>query len=208
MLCFFIFLWSKLIFLTIAQNDWIDLESLSANEIAIMQYDSREPEDYWLSAAEWNNHYCKQHGHKFIFYSSKEGCHHGTEKLATPWCKVKAMISANEDYPEVKLFIYMDSDAVINKRFQNNSINSFLKIMQSKLSWDVSNKPIVFNQDGSCEWCSLVVRVGYSVCLNAGTVVWYRHARSEMVLRNWWDASMDPYEGNPVKRSGRYNCLM
>jgi hypothetical protein len=38
------------------------------------------------------------------------------------------------------------------------------------------------------------------MCLNAGTVVWYRHPISEQVLNAWWDASMDSYETNPIKR--------
>eukprot|EP01034_Spumella_vulgaris_P035043 gene35043-43210_t len=101
----------------------------------------------------------------------------------------------------------MDSDAVIDKRFRHIPISEFLLTMQKKLSWDVSSKPIVFNQDGSCWWCSLVVRVGYNVCLNAGTVVWYRHARSEMVLNSWWDASMDPYEENPIKRFALFSLI-
>lgn len=37
-------------------------------------------------------------------------------------------------------------------------------------------------------------------CGTIGTVAWYRHPRSEEVLREWWDASMDPYETNPIKR--------
>lgn len=192
---FFIFL-----LLVVQRLHSTEISFLKPNEIAIMQYDSREPRDYWLSAAKWNHRYCQQHGHVFIYYSSKEGCHYGAEKLATPWCKVKAMIAATEDFPQVKLFIYMDSDAVIDKRFADQPLNALMSIMQQKLSWDIDKKPIVFNQDGSCWWCNLVVRVGYDMCLNAGTVVWYRHELSDRVLRAWWDASMDPYETNPIKR--------
>ena len=79
--------------------------------------------------------------------------------------------------------------------------------------------------DGACWWCKLVQRVGYSICLNAGTVLWYRHPGtlqtsvfvlnvviyltskclpptvSQRILQEGWDASMDPeLEGNPIKR--------
>ena len=186
--------------LSLVATATIDVEKLKPSEIAIMQYDSREPRDYWLSAAKWNNQYCKRHGHVFIYYTSKEGCHYNAEKLATPWCKVKAMLAANEDYPSVKLFVYMDSDAVVDKRFSDKPLNAHMKVMQDRLQWDPSVKPIVFNQDGSCWWCQMVVRVGYNMCLNAGTVVWYRHHHSEMILQRWWDASMDSYDTNPIKR--------
>lgn len=179
----------------------INLEKLKPSEIAMMQYDSREPRDYWLAAAKWNQAYCQRHGHVFIYYTTKEGCHHGEEKLATPWCKVKAMLAANAEYPAVKLFVYMDSDAVVDKRFALAPLNKYLRIMQDRLAWDPAAKPVVFNQDGSCWWCKLVVERGYKTCLNAGTVVWFRHRNSEKVLQSWWDASMDSYvTDNPIKR--------
>ena len=41
----------------------------------------------------------------------------------------------------------------------------------------------------------------FIICyLIIGTVAWYRHRISEQVLGAWWDASMDPYETNPIKR--------
>jgi len=124
--------------------------------------------------------------------------------LATPWCKVKAMINANDDHPHVKFFIYMDSDAVIDRAFANTPLNKLISVMQHNLKWDPEMKPVVFNQDGPCWWCSLVMNVGYNMCLNAGTVAWYRHPLSEMVLHRWWDASMDSeLEGNPIRRRFR-----
>ena len=50
------------------------------------------------------------------------------------------------DYPEVKLFIYMDSDAVIDKNFEFTPLNDMMKIMQTNLEWDPILKPMVFNQ--------------------------------------------------------------
>eukprot|EP01038_Epipyxis_sp_PR26KG_P008684 gene8684-11735_t len=207
MISFVVFVLILIVCLFIITDSYeqIDLSRLKREEIAIVQYDSRKIKDYWQVSAQWNNKYCQKHGHIFIYYSSrpKESCRHKDELLASPWCKVKAMIAATKDYPNVKLFFYMDSDAVIDEKFATLPLNSLARMMQTKLSWDPIMKPIVFNQDGPCWWCSLVLEVGYTMCLNAGTVAWYRHEISEMILQQWWDASMDPYEGNPIKRKFR-----
>jgi len=182
----------------------IDLTTIRNDEIAILQYDSRKPRDYWLAAAQWNHAYCAKHGHIYIYYSTREGCHYSDEKLATPWCKVKAMLAANDDFPRIKFFIYMDSDAVIDRLFADRPLNEMIGTMQQKLSWDPDAKPIIFNQDGPCWWCDLIKKKGYYMCLNAGTVAWYRHELSEKILKDWWDASMDSYETqNPIKRRFR-----
>jgi hypothetical protein len=146
----------------------VQLENLNQNEIAILQYDSRPLGDYWLASALWNKHYCDLHNHVFIYYSGNECVYDEFTKLASPWCKVKAMRQANQDYPKIKLFIYMDSDAVIDRAFEKIPANSFLKLMQSKLNWNPEERPTMFNQDGPCWWCSLITRVGYKMCLNAG----------------------------------------
>jgi hypothetical protein len=178
----------------------IDVSSLPPQKIALMQFDSRPLKNYWLAAAKWNDAYCKKHNHVYIYYSTDETCHHGEEPLASAWCKVKAMINANQDFPEVSMFIYMDSDAVIDKEYAHLSLNEMIRTMQTRLLWNPNEKPIIFNQDGPCWWCTFIMKIGYTMCLNAGTVAWYRHPLSEKVLQDWWDASMDPYETNPIKR--------
>lgn len=82
-------------------------------------------------------------------------------------------------------------------------MNNLLMLMQQRLNWNPEKKPIIFNQDGPCWWCSMIKNKGYSMCLNAGTVMWYRHSRSEEVLRSWWESSMDSYATNPIKRPFR-----
>ena len=183
-------------------SDNVKVASLRPSEIALVQYDSRRLSNYWLVSAQWNNAYAIHHGHKYIYYDGKNGfCRYSVEeKLANPWCKVKSMIQSTEDFPEIKLFIYMDSDAVIDKFFVNVSVNSYLKFFQEKLSWNPFKKPIVFNQDGPCWWCNLIQKAGYVMCLNAGTVMWYRHPNSAKVLTDWWHSSMDSYADNPLKR--------
>ena len=93
----------------------VDFKNMKASEFALVQFDSRPllESTYWRSSAEWNQHYCDLHGHVFIYYTFSElgdkKCHSKDNKyeLADAWCKVKAMLKANEDYPDVKLFIYV-----------------------------------------------------------------------------------------------------
>lgn len=128
-LCFFFLLFLRL---ALTQEK---ISSLRPDEIAVVQFDSRPLDNYWLAAAKWNHAYCEKHGHLFLYYQSDEDCHYGTEKLASAWCKVKAMINAQEDYPGVQVFLYMDSDAVVDRRFADESLNHLLGIMQDRLSW-------------------------------------------------------------------------
>lgn len=111
---------------------------LKPEEIAIVQFDSRPLKDYWLAAAKWNDAYCKKHGHKFLYYTTEEECHYKQEPLASAWCKVKAMINAMDDFPDVKLFMYMDSDAVVDKEFASQSLNKMFGTMQNNLEWYAS----------------------------------------------------------------------
>ena len=159
-------------------------KDLKSSEIAILQFDSRPLSAYWQVSALWNSHYCSKHGHKYLYYSSKESCRHGNTPLADPWCKVLSMLQSTKDQTEIKAFIYLDSDAVIDKAFFNISLNSILETVRVKLNWDVNQKPVLFNQDGPCWWCNLIRTVGYTMCLNAGTVVWVRHPVSTEVLQS------------------------
>jgi hypothetical protein len=137
-----------LIFLKSIVESIVDIQSLYPEEIAIVQYDSRPLADYWASSARWNNFYAYRHGHKFLYYTLTGDCRYESTLLASPWCKVKAMIQANEEHPNIKLFIYMDSDAVIDRHFFNVSINTYVGGMQRILKWDPMAKPMIFNQDG------------------------------------------------------------
>ncbi|RYH20153.1 hypothetical protein EON65_24415 [archaeon] len=112
-----------------------NISLVPAEQFAIMQFDSRPLKNYWRAAAHWNHAYCKSHGHKFLFYTSTESCHYGKEPLADAWCKVKAMINAMDDYPSVQVFVYMDSDAVIDRQFSKLALNDLLGIMQDRLRW-------------------------------------------------------------------------
>ena len=70
-----------------------ELKNINNDEIAIVQFDSRNLNDYWMTSAIWNNYYCARHGHKYIYYTTNNKfCMHGSEELASPWCKVKSML--------------------------------------------------------------------------------------------------------------------
>jgi hypothetical protein len=181
------------------------LDKLNPSEVALVQFDSRDMDSYWLASANWNKFYCDRHGHKFFYYQAPKGqcLHNGDVQLADPWCKVRTMQQVMEDHHDVKLFIYMDSDAVVDVANLEVSALDFAKTMATRLEWNVEEKPIVFNQDGPCWWCNLVAKKGYKMCLNAGTVMWYRHQTSSQVLDAWWASAMDSYEGNKLQRKFR-----
>ena len=194
------------IFATI-QMEPLDVSLIPLESFAVLQFDSRPLKNYWLTAALWNNEYCKRHNHKFLYYTNDGSCHHGNEPLADAWCKVRAMLNAQQDYPSIKFFFYLDSDAVIDKDFAHLSLRDMIITMKDKLSWNIYSKPIIFNQDGPCWWCTFIQKIGYKMCLNAGTVVWYRHSISETILTEWWDSAMDSYDTNPIKRFVFPSCV-
>ena len=66
----------------------------------------------------------------------------GTTVLADAWCKVRAMNQANSDYPDVKLFIYMDSDAVVDKAYVNVSVVSKVAEIQRLLQVSYAFSPV------------------------------------------------------------------
>jgi hypothetical protein len=146
--------------------EFFDISQLNPSEIGILQFDSRPLKNYWLVAAKWNNDYCQRHNHHFLYYTNDAACHYRDEPLADAWCKVRAMLNANHDYPQIKLFIYLDSDAVIDKDFQHLSLNEMLQKMQSSLSWNPLQKPIIFNQDGPC-WYSFCFLLSLFFYLNS-----------------------------------------
>lgn len=58
-------------------------------------------------------------------------CHYKDEPLASAWCKVMAM----EDRPTAHVFYYMDSDAIVDKAFENMSLKDITLSMKKKLNW-------------------------------------------------------------------------
>lgn len=220
-LFFYVVMVFSCMIIILCQGNLYDFNSLSSSEFAIVQYDSRKLDNYWEVSALWNKKYADIHGHRFIYYSASTEnvvtntngkptpCYHLNDLngqsenavgLATPWCKVRSMIAATEEFLDVKVFIYLDSDAVISADQNSTSLQQYMTFMQHQLNWNVLEKPIIFNQDGPCWWCDLIQKVGYSTCLNSGTVAWVRNPRADIMLKAWWDSALDDYSENPLKR--------
>ena len=150
-------LYVVLLILLSQSYSWTEINRLQPHEVALLQFDSRNLQGYWLASALWNQAYTQRHGHRYIYYnleltkSCRYGkCHSqlwmitvmhdnqnpGKTLLADAWCKVRAMIQANDQYPAVKLFIYLDSDAVIDKAFVNVSAVTMVAEVQNRLQWN------------------------------------------------------------------------
>ena len=72
--------WCSLVLLVALTVESVkELSTLKPHEVALMQFDSRQLENYWLSAALWNQAYAHSHGHRFIYYTldSDQHCTYG-----------------------------------------------------------------------------------------------------------------------------------
>jgi hypothetical protein len=86
-----------LIIFVITCDSELLMSELLPREIALLQFDSRPMENYWLASSKWNDHYAKKHGHVFLYYNLDGDCRYGTVVLSQAWCKVKAMMQVLED---------------------------------------------------------------------------------------------------------------
>ena len=89
------------------------LNDLRAEEVAIIQFDSRPLRNYWFTASLWNYHYTQQHNHSFLYYTLQDDCHYKETKLAEAWCKVRAMIQVQF----FSLLSFLFSSASLISRF-------------------------------------------------------------------------------------------
>lgn len=180
-------------------------DDLRPHDIAIIQFDTRAlsmsykskaasySNNYWNVSARWNKAYAMQHGHQYAFISmdpSKPCVSIKGQELSSVWCKVKAMIEANDLLPKAKAFVYIDSDAVMTS---NYSLSDVLGFMRRELRWDMAMQPIAFNQDGPGWSCKHTMKYSYPYCLNSGTLVWMRGEQSLRILRTWWESADDNY---------------
>ena len=165
---------------------------LMSKELAIVQFDSRPLDSYWNISARWNRAYADKHDHQYAYLSSKSNCKFGNLRLANAWCKVKAMVLANEmkSLRSAKAFLFIDSDVVITV---NYSMTTVLNFMRGDLSWNTTEKPVALNQDGPGWSCKSTLKLGYRVCLNSGTVFWMRSEVASNILQKWWLSSGEPY---------------
>ncbi len=149
---------------------------LDPSSFVIVQFDSRPLTNtsYWYTSAHWNWQYARRHGHRFAFYSypsldessqaasaddrTKCVSHDQQSMLSDPWCKVQTMLQAQEDYPDARFFLYVDSDAVISEHFAQVYLLHLVENFRRWLNWTMEEKPIIFNQDGPSWWCNLCYR--------------------------------------------------
>jgi hypothetical protein len=170
-----------------------------ANEIAIVQFDSRPLGSYWNASARWNLAYCRKHGHQYVYITKRQSnCFYASFDLSPAWCKVNAMIKANEILPEAKAFLYLDSDALMTV---NYSLVDVIGFIRRDLKWDVRQRPLAFNQDGPGWACKFTMQHAYPYCLNSGTVFWTRSDLSLSILQHWWNSAGDPYNRGKFPRT-------
>lgn len=125
----------------------VRLDLLAESEVVLLQFDTRPLRNgsYWTAAAQYNQQYCRTHGHQFAYYtlSGAARCNVQGVELAAPWCKVRAMMQAQEDYPLARMFLYLDSDAIIDRKFFSTSVLKIMQTMHEKLpDWDPETKPM------------------------------------------------------------------
>jgi hypothetical protein len=188
------------------------IDDLKPEELALIQFDSRPVNvkrsgkpalKYWQVSARRNREFCRRHGHRY-FYLSLAGAAscsiidgNSTIELAYPWCKVKALqvfnsyIHSNIEYKNIRAVLFIDSDAVVSLKF-NHSLSSAINYMKRNLNWDIKRKPIAFNQDGPGWACKSALKRGYSLCLNSGTVLWFKSTLATEILNFWWASAADP----------------
>lgn len=173
-------------------------------EICIVQYDSRyvsqdsfyNQTDYWQVAANWNQAYSSKFEHKYMFISNPDKCFQNKTLLASAWCKVNAMKEACSYLPrhickDIKVFLYLDSDAIIAS---NYSFDIILKFMIQDTKWDTLHQPIAFNQDGVGWACKYYMARGYDFCINTGSIIWFNTEPARQILARWWRSALDSYD--------------
>ena len=198
--------------------DWL---GVPAADFTIVQFDGRETWERMHysptkmrvaptkhnTAAIWNHLYARRHGHGYVYYNfpgneTGSGCtSDGGQELAAAWCKVRALKQAQLDFPRVKYFLYLDTDAVVDVKFQDQPINQLLYNMTNVWlsGWNIHERPFVFNQEGPSYWCRrIMTETNYTSCLNTGTIFWMRSTYSTMIIDRWWESADDPYDSSNI----------
>ena len=78
-------------------------DDLKPNDIAIIQFDTRQLADYWNASARWNKYFAMSHGHQYLFLYMRGKCSYREFRLSPVWCKVKAMVDVNKMLPSAKV---------------------------------------------------------------------------------------------------------
>ena len=169
-------------------------DDLRPHDIAIIQFETRSltlkynskiasyDNNYWNVSARWNKNYAMKHGHQYAFIAMDptKPCVSKKYKLSAVWCKVKAMVRANDLLVKAKAYVYIDSDAVMTT---NYSLSDIIGFMRRELHWDMVAQPIAFNQDGPGWSCKHTLKYSYPYCLNSGTLFWIKTEETVRILQ-------------------------
>ncbi len=82
-------------------------------------------------------------------------------------------------------------------------MTAVIGFMQRELSWDISKKPIAFNQDGPGWACKNTLKFGFPFCFNSGTVLWQPGVAAGDILGAWWNSAGDAYVTSKFKAKWR-----
>ena len=197
----------------------------------VVQFDNRDPANasaadgsWWRASALINREYARRHNHGYVYYTLAAGAeclaHDGATALAPAWCKVLAMRRAMSEFASAELFLFLDSDSIVAPREFNVSLLRKAHRIARLTGWDRDAQPVLLSQDGPGPWCRLMYNAAPATfeehtggeayrrhCLNAGAVMWWRHANASAFLRAWWRSATDAYdfaerarayEGGPV----------
>lgn len=176
-------------------------KDIQPGELAIVQFDSRALSSYWNVSAHWNHAYASKHGHQYAYFTMPHGdeCSIQGIALSPAWCKVKAMLLAQEHLPTAKAFLYLDSDAVVTTDL-DYSLTDVLAYARQDLGWDTVKQPVAFNQDGPGWACTnTLATTTYDFCLNSGTVFWRRGFVAQRILADWWAFGAMDYDVHKVQ---------
>ena len=118
-------------------KDWLAEEP---SKFAIVQFEGRSPWEVqhigpgltnyvptlWNIGSTYNYLYAQRHQHNYLLYHwghKGVGCiSTNNQTLAEAWCKIRAMMQVQEDFPNAEYFIYLDTDAVIDREFHSQPL--------------------------------------------------------------------------------------
>ncbi|EGB02649.1 hypothetical protein AURANDRAFT_68689, partial [Aureococcus anophagefferens] len=176
-----------------------------------VQSDSRAPSDvapakrnesWWWASAALTARQAARHGDRYVHYRvPPTGCvaADGLTELTAPWCKVKAMLQAMDDFPDAAVFLYLDSDAAVSPAYANRSLVALGDFVAASVAartpgFGDESRPVALSRDGHGHWCVTLWKRRkllphhWDACLNAGVIIWRRDVlgRARDFFERWW----------------------
>ena len=130
-----------------------------------VQVDSRSPartprakrnESWWWASASLTAARATRAGDVYAHYViPPTGCvaFDGLSEIAAPWCKVKGMLQAMEDFPSEDEFLFLDSDAAVNENFDGSRLADVVSFVADRAPFFANfSKPVGVGRDGPGPW--------------------------------------------------------